>query len=512
MQRRNGHRSDISLKTQISFQITNANWTPKSSLLELIDNSIDAGASRISIDVNGSSVCVRDNGCGTDIPYVILEPHNREDSHGGKGTGQFGIGGAYAMIYMTNVGRVEAISVKDGIERSAFADWGRLDEMETQFPTRVLRPDKPTGQESGTLVTMHGVPASRRSRTVMQSVASELGILYKPGVSNGLEIVVDGDSVVPPLMPLMSVPVVSEDIVLSCGMRFTASMGLLHANTTGSCNRVYYGPRQMECGPDLLASVRTNTSRLWFEVQLYPDECRKHGLKVTPTKESLVTHDETVNILVEEMRQAVLDRFSEIVKSAGEQVQSFKLTFMSNMISQAVKGALSHKDALRPVRVKSVESSRGSASGSRDPRVEPTNVDPNELGHEDAQEGEFSIGFRLEPTGGESPAIKIDCVGSEIVVRVNMDKTMGRTNDQMIEWILGAIPYALVTWKSESNSKIRDAKIEQLVAVNPDWQKLLHGPQAKPPGLCKSENLVELFNQVRHQVVSAMSQKFLASY
>ena len=69
---------------------------------ELIDNALDAGASKIDIVFHGKSVVVQDNGLGCCDLSVILTPGKRVDlSSAKKGIhtlGRYGVGAQDAMV------------------------------------------------------------------------------------------------------------------------------------------------------------------------------------------------------------------------------------------------------------------------------------------------------------------------------------------------------------------------------------------------------------------------------
>jgi len=499
MKRDKCHRNSISLKQQLQSQVAGSNWSPKSALLELIDNAVDAGASYIEISTPNNCIVIEDNGKGSSVPYVILEPHNREETHGGKGTGQFGIGGAYATIYLTDIGRVEAISVNNGVERSVSANWGKLGDEDTEFPTEMLHPDTPTNKQNGTCVTMYGVSGKRRGKNVMDAVAKELGMLYKPGITDGLKVTICGNPVSPPFTPELIEPAIIETIELKCGMTFRARMGLLKQGVNESCNRVYYGPRLMENGPDLLSGCKTNTSRIMFEAYLQPDECRKNGLKVSTTKESLASGDETVESLLDEMRVKVVSNFNKTIEAANEQVQQFRLTFMSTAITNAVKGALSHKPSMQ--NYQPGEASERTASNRKNGE-QAVNADPREIGNEDTNLGEFSIDFRLEYTSGDAGAIAIELKPSALLIRVNTEKRKNRTPENEIDWMLGAIP-GLIRAKLYDWGTNRTEKMADLINQNPSWQYLLD--TKKRGGHGTTPMLVEIFNDAREQAMTQLA-------
>ena len=500
MRRTNQHVKHVTLKSYIATQLNGSNWSAKKAILELIDNSMDAGATNVVISKNKKDLTITDNGCGTPVPYCIIDPHNRQDTHGGKGTGQFGIGGAFAAIYLTECGYVEATSVHEGVERGVYADWATIGDS-PDYPTEELFPERPTDSASGTTVKMK-VTGYKFGPQVKDALMNDLGVLYKPGLMNGVNITIDGQTVHPPFTPEMVETPRECEVVLSCGMKFTAKMGLLKPGVNASCNRVYYGPRLMDNGHDFLSTSKTNTSRIMFEMFLQPDECRRHGLRVTTTKESFLSNDETTSDLLAEMTAAVAETFKTTLTAAAEQVQVFRLNFMTTAINKAVKAGISAAVNPRPY-MRSGESTGATRDESGRGRDDDF-VDSREFGCEDATSGEFSIEFIVEPTYGDAGAIAIKLAGDAITVRVNRDKLMGRNADEEVSWMLDSMP-GLIRSKIYDWGDNRKNKLSALVAHNPDWAYLLD--TEKRGGHGTTPRLIELFNNIRIEALAMLSGK-----
>ena len=501
MQRTGQHVNYVTLKSYIESQMSGSNWSAKKAFLELIDNAFDAGATQIEIARTGDCVSITDNGCGTDVPYCIVDPHNRQDTHGGRGTGQYGIGGAFAAIFLTNSGRVEATSVHGGTQRGVVADWSSVDDATSQFPTKEIHPPRAASAQHGTQVRLYGVTRNRYGEHVKKSLVNDLGVLYKPGIMNGINIVIDGQRVSAPFTPEMVERPIRLDLTLSCGMQFTAVMGLLSPGVNASCNRVYYGPRLMEVGHDLLSDLKTNTSRLMFEVFLRPDECRKHGMKVTTTKESFQSDDVTRDLL-KEMEAVIAKEFRQTLDAAAEQVLTFRLNFVTTAINNAVKAGVSATINPKPY-ARSNEGS-GISRGDSERGQKDDFVDHQEFGCEDATAGPFSIEFKVEPTSGNAGAIAIELSGSAITIRVNKDKLMGRTQAEEISWMLDALP-GLIRAKLYDAGSNRDSMIARLCESNKDWAFLLE--TKKRGGHGTTPMLIELFNNARLAALEMLTGK-----
>lgn len=505
MNRKSNHRNCISLKDQIRTQINGSNWTPTSAILELIDNAVDAGAKNISITYNPGTftMLIEDDGIGCDCPYVIIEPNNREDTHGGKGTGQYGIGGSYAAIYLTNMGRVSVESVRDNKRHFAQADWSTLDDDQVQFPT-TGRVENAANTPSGTKISLRKVNGTRAGATVTNALSKRLGVLYKPGITDGLNITIYGETVPRPVTPLLVRPLETHVLKTSGGMTFRATMGLLNPNVNEPSNNVYYGPRKMDCGPDFLADVRTNSSRIVFDVYFDPDQCRRHSLIVATTKERFQTENEETSNILDEVRRLIVDKFSSILNEAAEQVQTFRLNFMSTAINKAVRSALSSNvEAVVNPDEESETVETGNGRGRSAPNiVRDRHRDQSEIGNEKSTGGEFGINFRLEPTTGNAAAIALELTGSEIVLRVNQDKKMGRTPEQEVEWMLGAIP-GLIRARLYDWGSNREFYVQRLVKQNPDWAYLLE-PE-KRGGFGTTPLLIELFNNASYEARAALT-------
>ena len=486
------YANTIGIKCLLEKEVKSSNWSPKTALLELIDNAVDANAKNIVIAHTGRTLIVTDDGDGNNEPYIMLEFGNRKNTHGGKGTGQYGVGGSIAIAYMTQIGKATATSVVSGVKYAASADWENMDWNDPTHPTKIHN-EQTVDEPNGTSISMSPVNGRKMSAQVVDACVKNLGILYRPGFSNGLTVTVLGRKVTAPTTPELESPARTKSITLPCGMEFKATMGVLKQGVNASHNRVYYGPRLMESGPNLISKSLTNTSRIIFDVYLCPEQCRANGLRVSTTKESFVRADESVDEIISEMETAILETFATELASAKSQIQQFRLDFMSNMLGEAVSGALSHKAANREYQRTGERTA--TTTPKRERGTEQADVDANEIGPEPAIQGNLSMEIRLENTTGDAPCLDVELIGPGLIVRLNSDKRFGRSIREDAVWIMGQLPLEINKASvNDQGSSSREAWRNNLVSQNEVWRHLLLPKKQGGSGLNTPDQLKELFN------------------
>lgn len=177
--------------------------SPSSALAELVDNAIQAGARRISIEIRPhteldlSAVTVKDDGEGMspDTLDQCLRFGGSSRFNDRRGLGRFGMGLPTASLSLANV--VTVTTWRVGMAPRAVA----LDAL-----AATLGPSAPSvgtpATLSGTVVEWRGCPTlTRRSvPTIVRSVRSDLGRIFRRHISGGTSILLNG-SIVPPLDP-----------------------------------------------------------------------------------------------------------------------------------------------------------------------------------------------------------------------------------------------------------------------------------------------------------------------
>lgn len=158
---------------------------------ELVDNALDAGATRIVIKINNSRIEVRDNGRGCDSIKRIL----RLGEHGERGkkdSGWYGQGAASAAMALGRV--IEIETIHSGIKRTIKVDWNMQREMKTWIgpsPT-----GEATRQPSGTAMILSGLKKSTKTNSIT-AVKNHIQRIFTPGIKSGCQILINDEEIKP---------------------------------------------------------------------------------------------------------------------------------------------------------------------------------------------------------------------------------------------------------------------------------------------------------------------------
>lgn len=188
-----------------------------SAISELVDNSIQAGATRVGISIGDhdgkdtTEVSVRDNGCGMD-PFTLRQALRFGGSsrfNDRRGIGRYGMGlpnSSFSQARRVTVytwqhlkGRAHTRNV--GRIYTTYADY---DEIVTGRMHKVPRPRLARNApslcrgKSGTLVIWTGCDRldNRRVSTICRKLHAELGRRFRHYLFHGVRITVNGDDVV----------------------------------------------------------------------------------------------------------------------------------------------------------------------------------------------------------------------------------------------------------------------------------------------------------------------------
>lgn len=152
---------------------------------ELIDNSFDAGATRVSIvfDKKAKSLTVRDNGHGCEdlLSMLVLGDRNQ---HSTTQLGRYGIGAKDAAISVAE--GVTVCSVHRGIMRTVTCNWKNL---ERSGSWEIADPiETPTDDEPGTTISMY--PMFREKPSSFEALERRLSLQYTPAIQQGRQITI----------------------------------------------------------------------------------------------------------------------------------------------------------------------------------------------------------------------------------------------------------------------------------------------------------------------------------
>jgi len=162
--------------------LCNENHTCKTCISEWIDNALDAGATRVLIDVSKDRVIITDNGHGA-VDMAAFATLGSHKHHRGTRLGRYGIGKAVAIWVGGDKSTMSVSSTHGGVTRSITVDWAHMAANNWQI-------ESPTEREAGDSdigTSIYIRPIVRKFPTGKQwdDLVSEIGYLYSKAIKRG---------------------------------------------------------------------------------------------------------------------------------------------------------------------------------------------------------------------------------------------------------------------------------------------------------------------------------------
>lgn len=157
------------------------NW--RLAFCELIDNSFDAKADRIRIEMRNRKMRFVDNGVGAENPAILLV-QGRRKQHSGQTLGRYGVGASDAFMWL--YGTTTITSCDGKFTRHTQVRWSDIAEMQDWPQLTVSTGDKNRGVESGRLFEKNGtcieIDGHIRNNPPYENLVKDLGFTYWPGL------------------------------------------------------------------------------------------------------------------------------------------------------------------------------------------------------------------------------------------------------------------------------------------------------------------------------------------
>lgn len=168
------------------------NMTLWDGISELVDNSLDAGATEIDIKINQQRIEVRDNGRGCDSIKRILRLGEYGERIGSTVSGYFGQGAATAAMALGRIIEIETIA--DRIKRSVKLDWNK--QRESGSWVGPAPKAEVTKEPSGTAIILSGLKKPTAPKSIT-AVKTHIQRIFTPGIKNGCNILINGELIAP---------------------------------------------------------------------------------------------------------------------------------------------------------------------------------------------------------------------------------------------------------------------------------------------------------------------------
>jgi hypothetical protein len=177
---------DLTPRAHLLESHANGNMPWWKALAELIDNSLDAGARRVSIERCGKKIIVSDDGNGVEDVSAMFRLGEHKKSSSTK-LGRYGIGAKDAWLSCSDVMKV--VSTKDGVKTTLQVDYHELvrNSWQCQDPT----------QESTELPNGTSLEFKLRSdkRAPGREAIDMISWVFSPAIKDGLQLLVgEGNS------------------------------------------------------------------------------------------------------------------------------------------------------------------------------------------------------------------------------------------------------------------------------------------------------------------------------
>lgn len=298
------------------------------ALSELIDNSFDAGATRVEIEIAGRRLTVSDDGIGTtDIPSMVRFGSHRR--HKTTSLGTYGVGLKDAWLYLSN--RIEINSVCDGVRSRLSVDYAKdLQKVDGKWVGPDPVTEESVGAKSGTAISFDPLHASRKKP--LDETFEKLGFTFMPALLDGRQIVAaigkNRKLVKPYKIPAMA-PSVDDTFEID-GKQVSISIGVATSDATirqpGFC--LCYGHRVLNL--TTIGTGQYTASRMVGKIMLGPN------WKLTPHKDDLSDYSE-------QLEDEIFRRIEPLLQSAeklGEDIASNLLrTELEDDLNCALRGA-----------------------------------------------------------------------------------------------------------------------------------------------------------------------------
>lgn len=174
--------ADLSPRAELIYALKNQTICWWRALAELIDNSLDAGATRVEIVAKNRRLIVKDNGHGIAnlLSAVTLGHHDRQET---TKLGRFGIGLKDAWLFCAD--RMEIRTVHKGRLGVLTVDTDSLirNNWQSDDPTY-----SETTEPSGTTITL---PLREGRNLPNPDVFEDLAFVFSPAITNGFKLVKD---------------------------------------------------------------------------------------------------------------------------------------------------------------------------------------------------------------------------------------------------------------------------------------------------------------------------------
>jgi hypothetical protein len=383
--------------------------SPLDAFRELVDNAIDARATKIEISLTKKTMTIVDNGDGTDDPNVIATPSMSHSRHNKRAIGSKAIGAKQALATFGRTWHIQTVAKGTNQYRSYKLHWDENGPLPDQFDGPIS-PARDAPQE----IRTHGTKIIVTDRQAgfpnirLDPICRTLEDTYRPALDSGkLKIIVRNpeDGYARQLkneardMKLFAEPVQQEN-GRAAGRSFVVCYGSLketHRVLTG-CHFIF-GPRVIET-TDSIGSLAL------------PSQCYVDVTLGTDWKSLLSTNKTKIARYTDELIHELETILTEWVARQKEQAAAYKMELISGAVAALMNESLAILDKKQTGEFRNKP--REIRDGPLPPRPVPgpPNPDPTTRRPRALFGGDY--GVIRERTQGTA------------ILKIEPDKTMGR--------------------------------------------------------------------------------------
>jgi hypothetical protein len=337
----------------ILASFANANLPWWKALAELVDNSLDAGATRVVIDISNRVVTVSDDGLGCeDITSVFkLGEHKRRKSSK-RSLGRYGIGAKDAWLSCADT--MEVVSHRGNTKTSMRVNYTDWMQSNWNVPDPII---EPYNGPSGTVIKL---PLRPGKNSPDRKAIDALAFAFTPAIRAGIQIVSivkhKRDVLTPCVMPMRSDVVQSEFAI--DGKSVAIDIGILPDGVSLERGPFWliYGHRVIEATS--IGVGQYSARRLGGTITI------GDGWALAKNKDDLTENQDR-------LADAIFVRIEHVLKKADQLAETIESAMLRNELQEMLNSAVT--DANSVCREKrQTGSSRGTATGTESGRKRRT--------------------------------------------------------------------------------------------------------------------------------------------
>lgn len=171
----------IPARSHVLRSMSNQSLSWWKAIAELVDNSFDAGAYRVVIEVSGRTLTVSDDGKGAAdiLSLFTVGDHKKQSS---TKLGVYGIGAKDAWLSCADVMTVQ--TVRSGVKTTLSVNYNEL--IENDWNTKSDPVSEPTNEPSGTKIIL---PLRPGKNVPSVDAFDELAFAFTPAIQGGKQII-----------------------------------------------------------------------------------------------------------------------------------------------------------------------------------------------------------------------------------------------------------------------------------------------------------------------------------